>query len=42
MATNGINFGANPIKGVIGLGGAVGLNVGGPSRAWPEKHFVKR
>ena len=26
-----INFGANPIRGVLGALGALGLNVGGPS-----------
>ena len=36
-----INFGADPIGGGSGALGAIGLNMGGPSRSLPEKHFVK-
>ena len=36
-----INFGANPIRGVSGALGALGLPLGGATRGLPEQQFVK-
>ena len=42
MSKQIINFGADPIRGgVPGALWVLGLNMGGPSRGLPEKHFVK-
>ena len=41
IPTEIINSGANPIRGVIGAEGGLGHDVGGPSRPWAGKHFVK-
>ena len=39
----GVHFGADSIVGggVSGALGPIGLNMGGPSRGWPEKYFVE-
>ena len=42
IPTEIINSGANPIRGVIGAEGGLGLAVGGPSRAWLESILLKR
>ena len=36
-----INFGADPIRGVPGALGALGLPLGGATRGLPEQQFVK-